>query len=74
MILQRRIGDAAGIGYSNTVLCARCKCHDGNVTAAAIGAAPLEVGPECQNRWKKWIPVAERPLLSDTGICFGHSQ
>jgi hypothetical protein len=67
MILQRRIGDAAGIGYSNTVLCARCKCHDGNVTAAAIGAAPLEVGPECQNRWKKRIPRGGTALAERYG-------
>jgi hypothetical protein len=56
MILQRRIGDASGIGYSHNVLCARCKCHDGKVTAVAVGAVPLEVGPDSPKSVEEMYP------------------
>jgi len=45
-------------------------CHVGNVTPAAIGAIPVEVCPASSKSVEMDVPLAERPLLSDTRTYF----
>jgi hypothetical protein len=40
MILQRQIVDDSGMGYSNNVLCAQCKCDDVRTDPADFDSLP----------------------------------